>query len=350
MKSKSIILVFGTVLISLTMVGMLYVASDKKLNYRYASFERNFVENALVLEEALRLNYFNYYLAGHTGHTIYLGNPKAPTHLMAVNRSFADTVHYTLQVDTDSLEYRAIHVTVDSPDFYLSDGSRPFIYKGALIEGEATEWITDTYFIKAIPLSVKSVALISIRNLENTVMKKVKGEPEPEIYSNILEEQGEGIFSTDGMFLYDKKTTHFVYVYFYRNQYITMDSAFRSVMRGNTIDTITIAKIKPGKISSQNSYTMAAPPLKVNNKSTVFDNLLLVQSNLLAKNEDKQVFEDASVIDVYDLRKITYRYSFYLPSYRGQRAREFLLTDNATLIALYEPYLVRFRIKDIIAQ
>jgi hypothetical protein len=343
MKYKPLLFIAAAVLVSIAVVGMLYIRSDKKVNHRYASFDRKFPTAHVHAQDSFKLKYDGYYFAGNASGFIFLGHKRAPNQLLAVNKSLSTLSELTLQVDQDSLAYRAIRVTVDSPYYFLADGTQPFIYRGMLPGGKATAWITDTRFTKAIPLSGISAALVSIRNYENTLVKKVKGETEPKLYPDILEEQGEGIFSTDGMFLYDKETARLVYVYFYRNQYISFDTAFHSVTRGNTLDTVSVAKIKTARISSQKSRTMKAPPLMVNKLSAVYGNLLYINSNLLAKNESVEEFEKASVIDVYDMNTQTYRHSFYLPAYKGKKASEFYVTDNY-LYALYGTHLLRYHV------
>jgi hypothetical protein len=341
MKNTTAFLITLATLFALAIVSLLYLLSDKQVNHRYASFERHFIKDTLTPTHSLNLKYTGYYFAGNTTHTLYLGNTKSPAHLVAIDATLKDTLNHTLQVNTDSLAFRAIRVTVDSPFYYLSDGSKPFIYRGAL-GGVATPWITDARFTKAIPISSNSAILISILSYENTLVKKTRGKS-PEVYPNILEEQGDGIFSTDGMLLYDKETARTVYVYYYRNEYIVLDTTLHQVLRSNTIDTITQGQIKTALITSKNSRTLAAPALKVNNHGAASRNLLYVQSNLLSRNENAEAFEQSSVTDVYNLTKQSYLYSFYLPAFKKKKATEFVcIADN--LYALCGSYLVRYQL------
>lgn len=343
MKNTTAFLITLATLFALAIVSLLYLLSDKQMNHRYASFERHFIKDTLTPTHSLNLKYTGYYFAGNTPHTLYLGNTKSPAHLVAIDAALKDTVYHTLKVSTDSLAFRAIRVTVDSPFYYLSDGSKPFIYRGALGD-VATPWITDARFTKAIPISSNSALLVSILSYENTLVKKTRGNS-LEVYPDILEEQGEGIFSTDGMLLYNKETARTIYVYYYRNEYIVLDTTLHQVLRGNTIDTITQAQIKTALITSKNSRTLAAPALKVNNHGAASRNLLYVQSNLLARNENVEAFEQSSVTDVYNLTTQSYLYSFYLPAFNKKKATEFVCMAN-NLYALYGSYLVRYHLPE----
>ncbi len=54
---------------------------------------------------------------------------------------------------------------------------------------------------------------------------------------DLLQKQVDGIFCTDGMMSYCKKSGKLIYVYYYRNQFICADSNLHLIYRGNTIDT-----------------------------------------------------------------------------------------------------------------
>lgn len=344
------VLVGVVVVASLAVVAILYARTDRYPNHRFASFERNFAPVTVELMASMDLGYSGYYFAGQTDHTIYLSHPRNPSLLIATDHSLADTSHYFLRVNTDSLRYRSIRVAVDSPYYYLADGSQPFIYRGVL-GGVASPWVMDVGFTQFVSLSDSSVALSLIINMENTLARKVRHQTLPELFPEILEEQGDGIFSTDGMLRYDRGQQKLVYLYYYRNEYIVIDTAFQAVRCGHTIDTVSKARVQTGTISSRNSVTMIAPALRVNNESFANDGLIYVHSNLLARNEDSEMFKRVAAIDVYDLEVQRYRHSFYLPSWRDDELREFILTGEA-VFALYHSRLVRYRMihKDIVAQ
>ncbi len=347
MKWNFALRVAAVLVISISIVGVLYSLSDRKPNHQYASFSRNFGDARPVEVASLELGHSGHYFAGHTNHSIYLGNTHNPGAVIAVDHSLRDTAHLALTIGHDSLAYRAISVKIDSPYFYLADGTMPFIYKGTLQTRQASAWITDIAFSRAIPYAGNSVAFVVIRNLKNTIARKTE-HADLELFPGILEEQGDGIFSTDGTFHYRRSRGTFVYLYYYRNQYIEIDSTFAHPNRGNTVDTVTIAKIVTRKIRSENTLTMGAPPLHVNKASAVSDKHLFVHSNLLGKNEDPKVFEATTVVDVYDLDHRRYRHSFYIPAIeKKKKVRDFIVLHDTMLIALYDTRLVNYHIESL---
>jgi hypothetical protein len=120
-----------------------------------------------------------------------------------------------------------------------------------------------------------------------------------------------------------------------------MDTNLNLQYRGKTIDTVSKAKIKVARVSSDNSLTMAAPPLTVNANSCVSHNWLFVHSNLQAKNENAEMFNAASVIDVYNLNNGVYKCSFYIPDYGNKKIRDFWVSGN-NLFALNDHYLTTY--------
>lgn len=345
---KRLFIILGLcLLLSISVVFALFLNTDKKANHKYNSFNRTFVdEDFLQPVDTLNLKYASYYFSGKTDYSIYLGNYKAPGHLVIINnRNFNDTTHKSLRYE-GLKQYRSPKLTIDSPNFYLEDGVAQFIYKGSLLDGMATLLLDTLPFVRAYPISDQSIGLLAVSNRENTLVKITKGDPQLHLFRDILEEQGDGIFSTDGVMLYNAKQTTFVYVYFYRNQYIYMDSSFNLIYRGNTIDTISQAKIKVGEILSENSVSMASPPLMVNIGCSLSDEYLYINSNILAKNEEAEKFDRNSVIDVYDLSKGKYRFSFYIPPlYQKLRMKSFIVLRNEILLVLYRNLLIKYRIR-----
>jgi hypothetical protein len=145
----------------------------------------------------------------------------------------------------------------------------------------------------------------------------------------------------DGTLHFDKETNRLIYLYFYRNQYSVMDTNLNLLYRGNTIDTVSRAKLKIAAIASDNSENLAAPPVFVNKYSCIAGDLLLLNSNLLSKNEDPEIFAKTSVIDVYSLKDRSYKFSFYIPDYRGKKLRGFRVFGKR-LFVLFDHYVLSY--------
>ncbi|MCX2680977.1 hypothetical protein OOZ15_13570 [Galbibacter sp. EGI 63066] len=342
MQRKTIYIVAICILLGLLTVLVLYLGSTQKSNHRYNSFTRVFNTGHIRLSKTLGIHSDAYYLAGVTSRHIYLAHANAPSSLLVTDLRLSDTAQVHIQAQEESLQYQSLKVAVDSPYFYLLDGSIPFIYRGMVTDWQASRYMEDSsYFSKAVPISDHSFAMLGMRAYKNILAKKEISPSYFKLFPDLLEEQIDGLFCTSGMLLYNPESARVVYVYFYRNQFLCMDTTMSLLYSGRTIDPVDTAQIKVARVESDRAFKMAAPPLIVNKASCVSGNRLFINSNILAKNEDKRQFERSSVIDVYNLETGAYELSFYIPRYNDRKLREFRVMGN-TLVALQGDFAVTY--------
>lgn len=164
--------------------------------------------------------------------------------------------------------------------------------------------------------------------------------------------QKEGFFSNDGQLLYDSKNKQVIYMYFYRGEFICLDSNLNTIYTSKTIDTITTSKleIKQTDIMTKEGLikksTFAKPPFIVNGRFSLDNNLIYIQSYIKANNESSSKFNSSIVIDVYDIRNGKYKISFYLPKLDKQKLTYFKI-HNSKIVALYNNTLATFELPKI---
>ena len=332
---------------SIAVILVLFMGNSDKANYRHNSFIRNIISNSISLSNVLDVHYNSYYIAGTTTNNLYFGNVTAPWLVLITNTTLADSQHVKLTTEgADDFEFQSIQVIVDSLDFYFIDGSIPVIFKGSLEDWYGyRQTYGSEYFMESKPINGGAFVMrtISSKTQESILGKQMNFYPYVKLAPELLEKQIDGKFCTDGMLHFSKQLNMLIYVYYYRNQFICADTSLNLLYRANTIDTVSRAKITVSEIQSNKSITLSSPPLLVNKKSCISGNRLFIHSNLLAKNEDKSTFESASVIDVYNLQNGEYQFSFYLPLYKGKKAREFQVADGM-LIALYDNWILSYKL------
>lgn len=334
-------LVFG-----ISLIYILYGISNK-ITHVNNNFNRLLPPHPITKIKVFDLNVNSFYIAGTHMNEVYMGNITAPLYLLKTTLSTLDTVHYNLTVQNqDQLKFlRRPYVHILYPYFYLVDGITPALFRGILGQWYARPILNDsTYFSKAIPIGSKSFAIRAVGGETNEyVLGKFKERtPNIVLRPNILKKQIDGIFCTDGMLHYNKELHQIIYLYRYRNSFMTMDTTLTLLQSGKTIDTNNIAKIEVAKIKSENTKIMAKPPLMVNKHTYSYDELLFINSALMANNEELKTFKEASVIDVYDLLTTNYKFSFYLPNYKNYGITDFAVTKNY-LIALHNKYLIIYK-------
>ncbi|WP_428743299.1 hypothetical protein [Tenacibaculum sp.] len=333
------------VTVGILTVGVLYEISDR-LTHKKNSFHRYFTFHPVSPIRGIDLKYNSYYISGADSNGVYLGNITAPLRLLQLKLPEMDTTRLQLKVEqTEGLKLRKSSIlTVRNPYFYITDGVTPKVLRGEIGKWYARSFMYDSaYFSNAVPIGPKSLVIRSLSSdtQEYVLGKETDSLPYVKLVPGILEKQLDGIFCTDGMLHYNAELSKLIYLYYYRNQYIVMDTTLNIVYKGKTIDTNSIAKINPTKIKSKNTKILGSPPLMVNKKSCTAGNVLLVHSNLMAKNEDPKTFGETSVIDVYNLKEGTYAFSFYIDPYKDEKLTDFYLTRNH-FIAIHDHYLVLY--------
>jgi hypothetical protein len=312
------------------------------------SFLRTFPPHPVLEGDTVNVFYESYYIAGGTDHRVYLGNYTAPLHVLEVNLDhLADTNHITLQVDgIYDQKVWSPRVVVDSPYFYLSDGAVPMLFRGEVASWKAERILRDTiYFRKLVPIHPTSFAIQSLHGgvPENILGKWTVESDEPLLVSGILEKQIDGVFCTDGMLNVDAAENRIAYLYYYRNEYIVMDTMLHILFRSHTLDTTSRAAISVKRLADR-SVTLSSPPRFVNHHSSISDGFLFVHSAVRARNESTLAFSKAAVIDVYEIATGDYRFSFYLYHYWGNKRLTDFRVFGHRVVVLYGNVLRVFEI------
>lgn len=157
---------------------------------------------------------------------------------------------------------------------------------------------------------------------------------------NVPEKRGDAGFSTDGMLLFDKSTNRILYVEYYSNQIICMDTLLHVLYKGQTIGTFSNTAISISYETTHYSKTITngSPLHEINLKSKAVNGKLYIHSAILAKNESSTEFRNNAVIDIYRVSDGHYLGSFYIPEYNDERLKDFEVTADK-IIVLYDHYV-----------
>jgi len=344
MKQRNPIIIAFSLIAGILPICLLYINSNN-INHQPNNFIRLFRPHTIDSVKGIDIKYNSFYISGVTSDRVYLGNTTAPYFILVVPNTLKDTLQLRIQVENGMrANLNNSQIRVDSPHFFIMDGIYPAILQGNLNNLHAVRSNYDsTFFTRAIPISKSSFALRTCRQNElNYILAKEQNElPHLKFAEGILQNQVDGLFSTDGILLYNSSQNILIYVYYHRNQFICTDTNLALVYRARTIDTTSYAKIKIVTINAGRTVTLATPSLVVNKRACTSNNLLFIHSGLMAKNEDKENFKQASVIDVYNLKKGKYRFSLYLFDYGNKKIGDFGICGNS-IIALHDHHLVAY--------
>lgn len=329
-------------------VALLFSLSERGL-HRDNSFTRRFPGHPAIKVKELDLKVNSYYIAGVGDGQVYLGNYTSPLHLIALDTLLQKKQEIRLTVDKDSILYRSLQIRVVPPYFFLTDGMVPYISRGNTSDWKAHS-VTDTpaYFSRLEPIDSVSLAIqaVSRQSVESVLGKiSLSDTTIVTLSHDLLQKQVDGIFDTDGTLLYNRQLQKLVYTYYFRNQYIVADTDLQLNHFGKTIDTISRAQIKVGTIASKNQHKMAAPPLMVNKYSATYGDYLFVNSNLIGRYEPIDVWNQASIIDVYNFMENTYEFSFYVYDIGKNKLNSFRVL-NDKFIGLIGNHIVTYQLNN----
>ncbi len=339
---KKLILLFGIAVLGIGVVVILFIFSEEKMQ-RNNAFLRRYPHHPANEIKRLDIKYNSYYFAGISQDKIYLGNTSAPLHLLIVEKNVKDTIHRTVRLVNDSLGFRSLKIQIEDSIFYISDGNVP-----AIIKGKSSHLIADNIiynreqFIKAENISNDNFV---IRVFDNKTTANVLGtlhlndSVALKLAPNLLKFDKDAFFDTDGLLLYNKYLQKIIYVYFYRNEFLVIRKDLSHEYIGKTIDTISQANLDIRNISSRGEKKLGKNPIFVNLRAATFGKYLLIQSDRLGKYESEDMLKSASIIDVYDLEKQIYSFSFYLYHQGLEKLHEFKVF-NMQLYALIDHYLI----------
>lgn len=346
MKIKSkIVLMFFCTIAGIAIVILLFNRSENIIHYAN-TFIRRFPQHVAQEKYKADLGYNSYYFAGSSNGKIYLGNSTAPLQVMELDTALTNRKTYKIIPNNKKLPFHTPMVKVFENNFYMFEGNIPYIFKGNIHNWNAKLVLsTGKYFSHLEPIDEDNVA---VRFIDQKTGKSILGTTSLihrlENHSEeLLQTQIDGIFDVDGSLHFDNNNNRIVYVYRYRNQYIVAHKNLKLDYRGNTIDTISKVQIKVAEVKSKNINTFSNPPLIVNKMSAVSDNLLYVNSTISGQYERDQLWKEASIIDVYDLRDHSYKSSF--PIYKiGKSSMNSFIVVNKKLYAIIDDKIVCYKL------
>lgn len=340
-----IILKCGLCLTAAMLLVIFLFLSSEHIIKKENNFTRRYLQHQVEVDKVYDLKFDSYYFAGYNQGIIYLGNYSAPEILTSIDTVFKIQKSLKLILDTPNQRFRSAQLQVRAPHFYIYDGSVPVIFRGNIGDSLAEKINRkDNYFSQ---LQITATDLFAFRAQSRKTKNNILGTFSPDtdkvdINYGLLKKQYDGVFDTDGKLLYDRETRGLVYSYFYRNEFLVMDSKLQLLRTLHTIDTVTKALVKSAYLAD-GRHKLVAPPLMVNKNMEVYNNILFVESNLKGKFESDKIWDNASVVDIYSTKEQSYLGSFFI-EHRGKiKLSQMLLTDKY-LFVLSGREMLRYRL------
>lgn len=339
--------IITAIVLNAALITSLYLLSDYRMR-EDNPFIRRFTGYAIKNAQT-KLPNNNYYFAGTSSGKIYVANTKAPLYITEFDTLLQKRIQHKITLPNYDFPFTNVRVQVEPPYFYLYDGTVPVLFKGLTADWKASIVRAQVpYFSQAVITDPNSVAFRSENQNTEFVLGnfQMDGITAPDFKEGLLTKQIDGFFDCDGQLLRDKETGHLIYIYSYRNQYLVMDHKLSLLRTGNTIDTTSTARIKVAYLVEQKKYKMAAPPYTVNKSSTFYNGLLYVKSAVIGRYEDKVMWDQASIVDIYDSSTLNYRTSIYIYD-AGKLKMTHIMASGSNLYVLLGYHLHRYTLSKI---
>ena len=329
---------------------LLFYYSEKKM-HQENPFIRRYIQGAATKTAGVSLPNNTLYFAGSDGSTLYLADRNAPLYLFAYDTTLQSVKKIKIELERDDFPFISVQVKIKAPYFYLLDGTVPVIYKGEISNWKAKVLMADNhyYFSKSAIVDEDQILFRAqkIETNENVLGTfHLKDSFKINYYPALLEKQLDGFFDTDGLLAYDHKSQKGIYLYFYRNQYIVIDKNMQMVKSGKTIDTVSKATIDIAYLPETGQRMLAKPPLVVNSNFTFSDSLVLIHSKRMGRFESKKMWQQASIVDLYNSSNNTYLSSIYIYHVDSYPLNDLLLIDDC-LYVLIGPNLHKYQLNKL---
>ncbi len=342
--------VFTIILCILTgsiVVIVLYLLSGAP-NTHKNGFKRLIRPNYVKSWHSLDVGLSTYRLAGYTKNQLFVSNLTDPLMIRSIDYDISNAHIESWSFGLKDLPKTSI-VRIDSPWIDIFNSKQQKIVSYRLYHDSLIKINEDSYSVKPFDdgrrISGDELLTRTLNlTLHQYTLTGIKSLP-PANFENAtaIEKQIDGFLCTDGMMIYDPAISKIVYVYYYRNQFVILDSGLNLLHRVRTIDTVTQAQIKVYIFSSSAVTTFKGPSMPVNKRACVWKGRLYIVSGLLADNENRKSFSNNSITDVYDLNKEKYLFSFYIPQFGPFKINDFQVYDSL-LIAVQGHFIVSYQI------
>jgi len=337
----------GLSLLMVVTVILLFLKSERII-HQENNFVRRFPPHIYEKEHELDLKSNGYYFAGSSQGKIFLGNYSSPLSLVALDYKLNRLGDYRVNLTNYTLPFRSVQIRVIDSAFYLVDGTVPCIFTGSTRDWNARQVSgIDTKFSAFAAAGDKSIVFRGKDRMRGeNIIGKIDfetGKAEVTYNNGLLEKQVDGIFDTDGMLHFDTEKQKLVYIYYYRNQFITADADLKLLYRGNTIDTVSRADVKI-KVLPNGDRKLSAPALMSSKYSAIADGKLFINSGLRGRYESSEKWKKNSIIDVYDLQSRLYKYSLPLYPVNNKKITGLYATEKQ-LFFLADTYIVSYKLK-----
>lgn len=341
-----------TVAAPLLLVYFLY-AGTYQPNKEDNGFRRIYGSLTAVPTDTLQAEFQYGDICGVTPHSFFVELAGRKNRVIRFDWDLRNPQSYSFGLPNNKQVWSRLHFQVDSPVVNIFAGNGPDVFKGRMDTAVPLRQHHYPY-----PLFVRGFAFGDGQYLFKGFDKIGGSFRMPFILWNpatnaqvrkinpFATSAAQGLES-DGRIGFDTATGQIVFVQFYRNGILTMDTDFHLGPSIRTIDTVLHGRTADGSYQEDGAekFTNSTPQFFVNWNTDVYDGMVYINSLLRGDNENRGDFETYSDLDAYNLRTRRYEYTLKVPRLNNRKLISFKIADGR-LVACYPGGIVTYRLVD----
>lgn len=343
MYRSSIIYICITIGVGLIIILSLNLCSES-LNINNNGFHRIFYKSNTDLIRITSIDGDNLQCSGIYEDRLYFHTNQFGK-LISLNLGLEDRRNKNFKMDKDYEHTYPFRILQFGDKVYIMSYGLPAIFSCSLQGPEhcAIYILQDRYNQAALIGDSTFVIRSYFSNIEGADYRVIKFDLKNQLQlksDRIFEQRLEGGFYNDGQIGFDSVSGNIIYMTYYRNNLLIIDSNLTVTKKAKTIDTsfssiIKVIKRRHTTDSLKWNFALGSPPKTINRSMSVYGGKVYINSNLKADNESMVIFKKNSVIDVYRCTDGEYMRSFYIPNHKGKTLTSFKVLNDKNIIAIY---------------
>lgn len=345
---KHILLSVATIIVAVTIVAFL-TSKTAGIMADETRFDRKMTKLNLILSSATPRSLMMTAVAGLKDNRLYF-QTVYPNKVLVTDLDFKHPAEKTLTIPTDDTTASMFTLLLKDNGLTVAASNTP-----ALFETRGNDTVAMQYkfpqrsFTRVVAISPDTYVFrgrdTAVKTRDQTFFKGSPAKGITRRENNISKKVGDFGMSTDGMLAYDKTTNLVVFVPFYGNSFICMDTNLNKQYEVTTVNDKSTVINNTGitEAHQQKMVTNVGPKRLLNTYSCVDNGILYIRSDARSQVQPATTFARNSTIDRYDIASGQYKGSFYIPDHQGEKPFSFKVIDQ-TVIALYKSFAVNWHI------
>lgn len=297
-------------------------------------------------KKTITLENNTYYFAGFDSQNVYLADREKPGAYTSINLLTLDTTHH--QFNLVSLQDKKHWIlTIENNVSLISN----YLTGNIIILDPNKKWSILQNPIKTNPVQ-QIIALpdstLLIKSFDPLKGKQIVQKFDLPTQTNLNQfypdSKIDSFYSSAGILAFDDNNNNIFYVHNYWNKISILNQNLSIISNATSIDPKKEFTQNIFRYGNSQSPSMRIEGHSINQFATAKEGRLFIHSLTPAKNQSIAEFQKHWTVDVYSTSPFEYKFSFYVPNFKGNSSKEFRIR-NDQLYLLQKNSFTRYELK-----